>query len=77
MMLRKLALILLAMALLTASFCEEPVEEAEVEEEATAAERLQQPRNLYDGNVNENLRELSDDLDEAAEDRARRIEEGY
>ncbi|MFU8802296.1 MAG: hypothetical protein ACNA8W_00665 [Bradymonadaceae bacterium] len=46
----------------------EPPAEAEVEK--PAAERLQKGRNVYDGNVNENLRELRQDLEEAGSDRA-------
>ncbi len=65
------ALLLIALAILLAGgLCESGTEEPD-EEERTAAERLQQPRNVYDGNVNENLRELRDDLEEAGSDRQR------
>lgn len=53
---------------LAGALCDSPPAEEE-EEEVAAAERLQQPRNVYDGNVNENLRGLRDDLEETARDR--------
>jgi hypothetical protein len=43
--------------------------EPEPEEETTAAERLQKGRNVYDGNVNQNLRELRQDLEAVGQER--------
>ena len=59
---------------LAGALCDSAPAEEE-EEEVAAAERLQQPRNLYDGNVNENLRGLRDDLEEAGRDRQEDQEE--
>lgn len=59
----------LAISLLTGGMCGEPPAEVDEEEQKPAAERLQQPRNMYDGNVNQNLRELRQDLEETAQER--------
>lgn len=57
--------------LLTAAMCE-PDEAQEIAPPASAAERLQQPRNIYKGNINENLKELQIDLEETMGERKER-----
>lgn len=47
----------------------EPEVEEEIPAGASAAERLQKGPNVYDGNVNQNLRELRQDLEEAGLER--------
>lgn len=59
----------------TGGMCEGPTSEPTEDSAAsTAAERLQQPRNIYDGNVIENLHELEADLQETVTDRSENIE---
>ncbi len=64
----RLFLLCLLALFLAGGLCESAPAD-ETEEELEAAERLQQPRNLYEGNVNENLDELRRDLEETAQDR--------
>lgn len=47
----------------------EPEVEEESPAEVSAAERLQKGRNVYDGHVNQNLRELRQDLEAAGQER--------
>lgn len=57
--------------LLTAAMCEADAPQ-DPEPQKSAAERLQQPRNMYKGNINENIKELQLDLEETAKERRER-----
>lgn len=65
----RLCLLFLLALFLAGGLCESAPDDDGQEEQLEAAERLQQPRNLYEGNVNENLDELRRDLEETAQDR--------
>ena len=54
--------------MLTAGMCEADTPPPQ-EPPESAAERLQGPRTMYKGNINENLQELQFDLEKAAKER--------
>lgn len=73
---------LLLTVFLTAAQCGESAEDDDqgeeadaTEEESTATDRLKEPRNVYDGNVNENLQDLESDLEGAGTERQERLDE--
>ncbi len=57
---------------LTGGMCDSAEESTEEEPAEEAAERLQQPRDMYEGNINENLDELRDDLEQTGVEREQR-----
>ncbi len=63
-------LIVLVLAVfLTGGMCDSPEEVEDEEIDEPAAERLQEPREIQRGQINDNLDELRDDLEETATDR--------